>query len=421
MRIAIVGPAYPYKGGGAQHTTELAHRLAAAGHDVTIESWSAQYPSFLYPGQQTVDAPEGEPYPRTRRSLSWRRPDGWFRHGRRIGRSADLLILAVLSPVQVPAYLGILAGARRTGARTVALCHNVLPHERRAVDVTLMRTLLRRVDAVLTHSEEQANLAHALTTNRTPITVTALPPHLPGTPRANDGRQSGTARDGAGGAPGDAPEAPPDAAPGAPRPRPGASPGTAPGSPPGTASRASSGASSPPLPAEGVRRRLLFFGIVRAYKGLDVLLRALAQGAGDVRLTVAGEFWGGTGETERLIGELGLGGRVELRPGYVPAGDVPGLFAGADALVLPYRSATASQNAWLAFEHGVPVIATRVGALPDHVRDGVDGLLCAPGDAADLAKTIARFYTEPERLRAGVRRVDPGPYWSAYVDALLAS
>ena len=71
MKIALVGPAHPYKGGGARHTTELAHRLADQGHDVIIESWRAQYPGRLYPGQQTVDVPEGEPYPRTRRRLAW--------------------------------------------------------------------------------------------------------------------------------------------------------------------------------------------------------------------------------------------------------------------------------------------------------------------------------------------------------------
>ena len=411
-RIAIVGPAYPYKGGGAQHTTELAHRLRAAGHDVVIESWSAQYPSFLYPGQQTVPAPEGEPYADTRRSLSWRRPDGWVWHGRRIGRWADLLVLAVLSPVQVPSYLGILAGTRGTGVRTVALCHNVLPHERRAVDITLMRALLRRVDTVLTHSEPQANLARGLTSERVPVRTAGLPPHLP-TPRG-DGPPGAAPR---GVSPGVSAGAAPEAASRAPLP--GVPAGEAVGaSPRGTSAAAEPALTPPARPA----KRLLFFGIVRPYKGLDVLLRALAEGPGDVRLTVAGEFWGGTEETERLIGELGLGERVELRPGYVPAADVPGLFARADALVLPYRSATASQNAWLAFEHGVPVIATRVGALPDHVRDGVDGLLCAPDDPADLAKTITRFYAggEPERLRGGVRRVDPEPYWSAYVDVLLA-
>ncbi|MEU7897085.1 glycosyltransferase family 4 protein [Nonomuraea sp. NPDC049152] len=349
MRIAIVGPTHPYKGGGAQHTTELAHRLAAMGHDVVIESWKAQYPSFLYPGQQTIDVPEGEPYPKTRRKLDWRRPDGWVAAGRRF-RSADLVILAVLSPVQVPPYLGILYGIARK-VRVVALCHNVLPHERKPWDEPLMRALLKRVDAVLTHSEQQAGLARTLTGK--PVSTVALPPHLPAKSEAR---------------------------------------------------------------GEGIGNRLLFFGIVRPYKGLDLLLRALPEG---VSLTVAGEFWGGIEQTKELIAELGIGDRVELRPGYVAAADVPALFAGADALVLPYRSATASQNVWLGHEHGVPVIATRVGALADHVRDGVDGLLVEPGDVEALRKAIERFYEDPERLRAGVRAVDPEPYWSDYTDALL--
>ncbi|TDD35340.1 glycosyltransferase [Nonomuraea terrae] len=352
MRVAIVGPTYPYKGGGAQHTTELAHRLAAQGHDVVIESWRAQYPSFLYPGQQTISAPEGTPYPETVRRLDWRRPDGWVAAGRRM-RAADLAILAVLSPVQVPAYLGILYGLGRR-ARTVALCHNVLPHERKPYDEPLMKALLKRVDGVLTHSEQQAALARGLT--REPVGVAALPPHLPST----------------------------------------------------SGERA----------AHAVHRRLLFFGIVRPYKGLDLLLRALPEG---VCLTVAGEFWGGLDETKALIDELGLGDRVELRPGYVPAGEVPKLFAAADALVLPYRDATASQNVWLGHEHGVPVIATRVGALADHVTDGVDGLLVEPGDVGALRTAIERFYAsgEPERLRSGVKAVDPEPFWSAYTEALL--
>ena len=104
MRIALIGPAHPDKGGGARHTTELAHRLAAAGHDVVIESWRAQYPRRLYPGQQTVDVAEGEPYPRTHRRLAWYRPDGWLAAGRRL-RSADLVVFALLTPLQVPPYL----------------------------------------------------------------------------------------------------------------------------------------------------------------------------------------------------------------------------------------------------------------------------------------------------------------------------
>ncbi|MFI6900141.1 glycosyltransferase family 4 protein [Nonomuraea sp. NPDC050394] len=351
MRIAIVGPTYPYKGGGAQHTTELAHRLSALGHDVVIESWKAQYPGFLYPGRQTISAPEGRPYPKTLRRLDWRRPDGWVACGRRL-RGADLVVFAVLSPVQVPAYLGISYGIAGR-ATTVALCHNVLPHERKPYDRPLMKALLKRVDRVLTHSEQQAALAGELTDK--PVRVAAMAPHLP----SKNAEKSGQ-----------------------------------------------------------VHNNLLFFGIVRPYKGLDLLLRALPDGVG---LTVAGEFWGGLEETGRLISELGIGDRVELRPGYVAAEDVPELFARADALVLPYRNATASQNVWLGHEHGVPVIATRVGALADHITDGVDGLLVEPEDVEGLRKAIERLYADPVGLRSGVKSVDPEPFWSAYAAALLDS
>ncbi|GGQ03969.1 glycosyltransferase involved in cell wall biosynthesis [Actinomadura coerulea] len=358
MRVAIVGPAFPYKGGGARHTTELAHRLAAAGHDVVIESWRAQYPSFLYPGQQTISEPEGEPFPGTRRRLDWRRPDGWWRTGRALG-SCDLVVLVVLSTVQVPSYLGILAGLRgRTPV--VALCHNVLPHERKPYDEPLMRRLLRKVDGVLVHTEAQADVARGLT--RRPVRVAEMAAHLPAAGAA---------------APGDG----------------------------------------------KVRRRLLFFGIVRPYKGLDVLLRALAEGPDDVALTVAGEFWGGLDETRELVRTLDLTSRVELRPGYVPAADVSGLFAAADALVLPYRTATASQNVWMAHEYGLPVIATDVGGFAGQIRDGVDGLVCAPDDVPALAGALRRFYEpgEPERLRSGVRPVDHGPLWAVYIDALTGA
>ena len=164
MRIALVGPAHPYKGGGARHTTELAHRLTAAGHDVIIESWRAQYPARLYPGQQTLATPEGEPYKRTYRRLAWYRPDGWLAAGRRL-RSANLVVFALLTPIQVPAYLAVLAALGRRAhhrARTAVICHNVLPHERRPGDVPLTRALLSAADLAVVHSAAQAAQARAL-------------------------------------------------------------------------------------------------------------------------------------------------------------------------------------------------------------------------------------------------------------------
>jgi glycosyltransferase involved in cell wall biosynthesis len=154
---------------------------------------------------------------------------------------------------------------------------------------------------------------------------------------------------------------------------------------------------------------------------VDVLIEALARAdVPDVGLTVAGEIWEGRDELLRLISDLGLAGRVTLTEGYVPTDEVPRLFAEADALVLPYRSATASQNALIAFEFGIPVIATRAGALADAVTDGVNGLLCEPGDAPGLGEAIRRLYQpgELELLRGGVTSPDPGPAWDDYVAAV---
>ena len=363
MRIALIGPAHPFKGGGARHTTELAHRLAAAGHDVIIESWRAQYPARLYPGQQTVDVPEGAPYPRTRRRLAWYRPDGWLAEGRRL-RPADLVVFAYLTPLQAPPYLAIMSRLR--GTKTAVICHNVLPHERRPGDVPLTRALLARADTVLTHSAALAAQARELAPDATVRTV-AMPPHLP-------------------------------------------------------ASASSTQATERAGPSAPAHTHLLFFGIVRPYKGLDVLLHALAQAPAHVTLTVAGEFWDDITKMDSLIAGLGLGGRVTLRPGYVPADQIPDLFGAADALVMPYREATASQNALLAFAHGVPVITTTAGALADQVRDGVDGLTCAPGDTEDLLRALKEI-SDPQvvrRLRAGIPAVDPDQGWDGYLRALLA-
>ncbi|WP_345074035.1 glycosyltransferase [Phytohabitans flavus] len=360
MRVAIVGPAHPYKGGIAQYTTALAHELTAAGHKVRLESWSHQYPRLLYPGQLTLGEPELPPFPDTVRRLSWRRPDTWLTCGRRL-RAYDVVVLVVATPMQLPAYLAILAGlggGRRT--RVVAQCHNVLPHERHAMDMRLTRSVLARVDEVLVHSDEQAELAKSLTDR--PVVVEHMAPVV-----VSDGT---------------------------------------------------------PAPAsDQVFNRLLFFGIVRPYKGLDLLLHAMTTGPEDVSLRVAGEFWGGAEETEQLVGELGLASRVELRPGYVDADDVPGLFTDVDALVLPYRSVTASLNVFLAYAHRRPVIATRVGTVEQDVRDGVDGVLCAPDNIGSLSEALRRFYVEgePERLRGSVSPADASPGWRSYCAAVLAT
>jgi glycosyltransferase involved in cell wall biosynthesis len=169
-------------------------------------------------------------------------------------------VLSVFTPMQVPAYLTLAKAARARGCAVIALCHNVLPHERRRFDEPMIGALLRRMDAMLVHSREEAALASART--RFPVEVAALPLHLP----ASEPRSA------------------------VPTPRPR-------------------------------RNRLLFFGIVRQYKGLDLLLRALADTKPEVSLTVAGEIWEGRDDLLRLTSDLQLGDRVTMSGGYVAAAD----------------------------------------------------------------------------------------------------
>jgi glycosyltransferase involved in cell wall biosynthesis len=258
----------------------------------------------------------------------------------------------------------------------VVICHNVLPHESRPGDKQLTQWLLRAAGGALTHSAEEAARARQLAPGAV-VTAARMPPHLPA---------------------------------------------AGPALPLDDHAAVDDGRLVSQVPAPG-SCHLLFFGIVRPYKGLDVLLRAMARGPEHVTLTVAGEFWGrAEADTQALISSLGLNGRVTLRPGYVPAPEISALFGAADALVLPYRSATSSQNAWLAFEHGLPVVVTRAGALADPVHDGVDGVVCAPDDEDDLLRALVQISAPGEvaRLRSAVRAADPAQYWKEYLDALLS-
>ena len=372
MKIAVVGPTHPYKGGVAAHTTQTAHELEAAGHDVQLVSWSRLYPNRLYPGEQGVPngGPDLPPFPATIRPLRWDRPWTWWSTGRSL-RAFDLVVVVVVVPVQVPALLTLVRAVRGgSRARVVVIAHNVVPHETHPGGEWLMTRMLRSVDGVLVHSAEQARLAGGLGVKS--VAVAALGPHLPGGLPMPSGRERAMAK---------------------------------------------------PFRADDEPLRVLALGMVREYKGYDLLLEAAREIPG-VSVTVAGEQWGEAGERVRqLATDPALAGRVSIRAGYVPGLEIPALMADHDVLALPYRHATASQNVFLAHAHGLPVLATAVGTFPDEVRDGIDGLLVPPDDVPALTSALARLAapgTVPA-LRAGLPDVDVEAPWVEYVKTLTAA
>ena len=362
--IVLVGPTHPYSGGIAQHTTRLALELERAGHIVTVESWSSQYPSFLYQGSGRVHADEPEVgVPSTViNELAWYSPLSWWRAGRR-SRGASALVLTVPTPFHfLPYFLLLLAVGRRP--LRVAIVHNVHPHERFVGDSFLMSRLLRLFDRVVVHNDESAKAVRALAPEVEDLRVTSLP------------------------------------------------------SPWSVGST-----TKPPSTPQSASIQLLFFGTIRAYKGLGVLIDAL-ETLDNCSLMVAGEFWEDPEQYLAQISTRGVDDRVIIRAGYVKAQEFESIFSAADILVLPYLSATGSIVRELGFDFGLPVIATNVGSLAEGIVDGKNGFIVEPGDSAKLADAIKQGSTPKKlaALRRGARalQADKSQLWSDYVTAIVS-
>lgn len=262
---------------------------------------------------------------------------------RRVGRAlnrVERIVLPWTVPVHAPHYLAIM---RRAGRPVSIHVHNALPHEKMPGSIRLARAVLRRADRLVTHSSSVAAECSVLAPG-VPTTVVPHPPDLPVITR--------------------------------------------------------------PLPAGPLR--LLALGYLRDYKGTDLAIRAvaaLADRGHPVRLTVAGEPWDGdaTKWTE-LVAGLGMTEHVDLQLEYQPDTVVPELIANHHALIAPYRSATQSGVVAQALAAGRPVVATRVGGLPDVVVEGKNGTLAAPEDLNELIAAVDRLESNRESLAAGAAR-----------------
>lgn len=358
LSIAVVGPTFPYSGGVSSHTTTLAHRLIEAGYDVDMVSWKAQYPKFLRDSRLPDDEPEVARVPGARYPLAWYNPIGWWRVGRRL-RNADVVAVTAITPYHAVPYL-VMRAAMGRHPRGIVIAHNVLPHERGSRDELLVRRLYRSFGRVLTHSSDQAALAREVAASPAVDVADArmpLPDFLFGD----------------------------EPAPAAPR------------------------AATEPV-------RLVFFGMVREYKGVDLLIDAVAE-VPNVHLTIAGEFWQPVEQYREQVERLGLGDRVTIVPGYVRLTDLPALLGDADALVLPYRHGSATFNADLGFRFGLPVVASDAGTLARDVRDGIDGLIVPAGDVPALRDALSKLSDKAElaKLAAGVDRGASDAQWRRYV------
>jgi len=364
MRIALLGPSWPQRGGIARTTTALAAALAQRGTLATFVVPRRQYPSLLYPGRCDTD-PAACPRLGVAEALfGVLEPWSWGRAARRLERAAvDCLVFPYWTWAWAPLLRSV---QRRTGLPAVAIVHNPADHDATRLAQRAARWVLGGCKGFLCHARAVAqHLERSF-----PAAPTAVHP-LPSDPLPRVDR---------------------------------------------AAARATLGVASDAVAA-------LFFGLMRPYKGVDVLLEAVAQLPAEAPLVLllAGEPWG---EVERAVrhrlADSALARRVVAHLEWVPEGEASTWFAAADLVVLPYRSATGSAVVAQALGCGLPVVASRVGGLAEVVEDGSNGLLVPPGDAAALAAALLQACQGEVRARlaSGAHATAGRWSWASYAGAL---
>lgn len=346
MRIGLVGPVYPYRGGIAHYTAKLCHTLRNQGHEVLLASFKRQYPRLLFPGRTDIDpsttslrVTDAEYRLDSLNPVSWLRTAGRLKEIR-----PDVIVMQWWTTFLAPVWLTMALVLRnRTQFPLIFVCHNVMPHEERLWDRSMARAVLSRGTHFIVQSSEEERQLHGIL----PGAESAIVP-LPIFDLGDGCRMSkGEART-AIGVPADVP-------------------------------------------------LLLFFGIVREYKGLMDLLEAIPEvirRVGKVQLIIAGEFWEPRARYERKIHELGIQDSIRIDDRYIPDEDVSSLFCAADLVVAPHRRATGSGVVQIAVGLGVPLLTTLDWLFKD-VNISGPLVIVPPGDVPALASAICDYLSGP--------------------------
>ena len=373
MNIIIVGTAHPYRGGLAAFNERLALQFQKEGHDVEMYTFTLQYPSFLFPGktQFTNDpAPAGLTISRKINSCN---PFNWIKVGNQIRKKKpDMVVFAYWMSFMAPCFGTIAKQIRKNHkTRCIGLIHNMIPHEPNILDKYLPPYFVKQMDGFTT-------LSHAVIKDIDQFDKHNKPKSWAPHPiydhygelidKIEARKQLGLSADG---------------------------------------------------------KYVLFFGFIRDYKGLDLLIDAFGdlrlQDMG-VRLLVAGEFYGDPQPYLNRIRSLDISDIVILHNDYIPDNKVNLYFRACDIVAQPYKTATQSGVTQVAFHFECPMLVTNVGGLPEIVPDGKIGYVVNP-DAQDIADALVRYYKEnkEEEFTVGVREEKLKYGWDRMTAAVLNS
>lgn len=340
MKITMIGPVYPYKT-GLSYYVGLLYRQLIKNHEVKLYSYSMQYPKFMYKKPQKDFDDDVVKIDDVEFILNSANPFSWISLAGRINKEKpDLVILQWLHPYFAPCY-SVLERLISKNIRIAYNCHNALPHERFPLDKALTKFTLSKADLVIAHSNSDAEILREMM----PKQNVQVNPH----PAYNFFKIKDMSKE--------------------------------------------EGRSI--LNLKENDKVLLFFGLVREYKGLKHLLNAMPdiiKKYPEVRLLIAGDFGGGRDKYDEMISDLKIGDYIQIYDGHIPIPDVEKFFAACDIVVLPYESATQSGVIQASYGFEKPVLATNVGGLPDAVDNMKTGYIVEPLRPDLISEAIGDFF-----------------------------
>lgn len=342
MKIVILGTAYPYRGGLATFNERLARQFQAEGHDVEVVTFTLQYPSFLFPGKTQYSNEVAPTDLSIKRWVNSCNPFNWVSVGRKIRKmQPDMLITCYWMAFFAPCY-GIIERIVKGNGKTrcLALVHNMIPHEPSLLDKLFAPFYVKSTDGFVALSDSVVKDIDKLDKCRKPKTFSPHPIY------DHYGK------------------------------------------------RMSKEEACELLKLDADKDYMLFFGLVRAYKGLDLLLDAMGKmhdKLPNLRLLVAGEFYEQEELYRKQIADNGLTDKVIIRNEFIPDADLRLYFSAADLIVQPYKTATQSGVTQVAFHFEKPMLVTNVGGLGEIVHDHKMGYAVHP-NAESIAEAIIDYY-----------------------------
>lgn len=369
MKISILGPAWPYRGGIAAFNERLALQLQAEGHVVRLYTFTLQYPGFLFPGKTQYSVDPAPATLRIERSLNSCNPLSWWTTGRRIAKERpDVLIVAYWLPFMAPALGAVCRLVRRNGhTKVVALLHNLIPHESRPGDKLFSRYFIGSIDAAVSLSKSVLQDIKVFNAQLPAV----FSPH----PLYDNFGE-----------------------------------------------KISFEEACSQLHLSTDSRYLLFFGLIRDYKGLDWMLEAFAQSKvyeQGYKLLIVGEFYADGSKYHALAEKLQLENHLEWRSEFVPDSEVRYYFSAADLIVQPYKTATQSGVTQIAYHFEKPMLVTRVGGLAEIVPDGKVGYSVEPTVDA-IASVLQNFVTLRPDFSEGIKAEKQKYSWPVMTRRLLS-